>query len=72
MESQPKKPEFRNNPRNFHPCIQASTWDFDTNPNPQQPRLIPACTYVQSGHSLHCSHTQNRDGDEDSSQPLDR
>ena len=21
MESQPKNPEFRNNPENFHPCI---------------------------------------------------
>ena len=21
MESQPQKPEFRNNPENFHPCI---------------------------------------------------
>ena len=22
MESQPQNPEFRNNPENFHPCIQ--------------------------------------------------
>ena len=22
MESQPQKPEFRNNPENFHPCPQ--------------------------------------------------
>ena len=22
MESQPKNPEFRNNPENFHPCYQ--------------------------------------------------
>ena len=22
MESQPQNPEFRNNPDNFHPCIQ--------------------------------------------------
>ena len=22
MESQPRNPEFRNNPENFHPCIQ--------------------------------------------------
>ena len=22
MESQPKNPEFRNNPENFHPCIK--------------------------------------------------
>ena len=22
MESQPQKPEFRNNPENFHPCLQ--------------------------------------------------
>ena len=21
MESQPKNPEFRNNPENFHPCV---------------------------------------------------
>ena len=21
MESQPQNPEFRNNPKNFHPCI---------------------------------------------------
>ena len=22
MESQPQNPEFRNNPENFHPCVQ--------------------------------------------------
>ena len=22
MESQPQNPEFRNNPENFHPCLQ--------------------------------------------------
>ena len=22
MESQPQNPEFKNNPENFHPCIQ--------------------------------------------------
>ena len=22
MESQPQNPEFRNNPENFHPCIE--------------------------------------------------
>ena len=27
MESQPQNPEFRNNPVNFHPCIEY-------NPNP--------------------------------------
>ena len=24
MESQPQNPEFRNNPKSFHPCIQLS------------------------------------------------
>ena len=23
MESQPQNPEFRNNPENFHPCIES-------------------------------------------------
>ena len=25
MESQPQNPEFRNNPENFHPCMQDLT-----------------------------------------------
>ena len=24
METQPQNPEFRNNPENFHPCVQAT------------------------------------------------
>ena len=34
MEIKPQNPEFSNNPENFHPCIQASTWDFGTYPKP--------------------------------------
>ena len=27
MESQPQNPEFRNNPENFHPCVEMlKTW----------------------------------------------
>ena len=26
MESQPQNPEFRNNPENFHPCIQQGSY----------------------------------------------
>ena len=25
MESQPQNPEFRNNPKNFHPCAMCAT-----------------------------------------------
>ena len=25
MESQPQNPEFRNNPKNFHPCITSGS-----------------------------------------------
>ena len=28
MESQPQKPEFRNNPENFHPCTQTKNLDL--------------------------------------------
>ena len=31
MESQPQKPEFRNNPENFHPWIHAIRYMYDSN-----------------------------------------
>ena len=30
MESQPQNPEFRNNPENFHPCIQKGLYVYLT------------------------------------------
>ena len=29
MESQPQNPEFRNNPKNFHPCSSSASFSMD-------------------------------------------
>ena len=29
MKSQPQNPEFKNNPENFHPCVQIEEHYFD-------------------------------------------
>ena len=39
MESQPQIPEFRNNPENFHPCIE-STWVTVICDEPCQPEDV--------------------------------
>ena len=45
MESQPKNPEFRINPENFHPCIHGPTSVFvghfqGSSKGPNGPRLL--------------------------------
>ena len=37
MESQPKNPEFRINPENFHPCYHANMYCFENCVEPDQP-----------------------------------
>ena len=53
MESQPKNPEFRNNPENFHPCvsIRAGGLNFGLSFH-----LYPYSVYICSEDWLACMH----------------
>ena len=47
MESQPQNPEFRINPKNFHPCKWYETLDPDQTRQNVGPNLDPDWSFIE-------------------------
>ena len=50
MESQPQKPEFRNNPENFHPCGPWGQWPYFAPNGPLAKARVIHFTFCEWGN----------------------